>query len=531
MDSVYALNNSLWFDIEKALTPLSKNSDQWTIIHILPLTYLIPTVAATSFIATVCSIASYAISFFIAEAPVDPHKDFSAVCKDPRNWEKLDTIENQITLGQNDPEFLRGIATCTYQDSGSTHCPDSQWVQWENQVLPRGNRSGSSANLFELYKTQEGRNEVIDRLRKLGVNSFRFSVEWSQIEPREGKFNEANMQVYIDLCKALRDAEITPMVTLHHFSEPAWFHTKGSFENESNIDNFVRFSEHTYKSLTVDYNDKSLVDLFCTINEPAIEAFSRYVRGAFSPGYMFQFERAGNFLKGALKAHTAVYETLKKLPTTTPTRIGFSHQCLRFTTTITPLYPVACYLTRLIHDVVLQYLKTGFFELKIPLFCNVSEQLEKPPVDFIGAQYYTRVPIDIHSKPSTMMPFPEDPEGIYEALVELSKACDCEIMVTEFGISTHDDKQRARHLLRSLYAIQRAREVIGEKRLNAIYAWCFGDNLEWNMGMNPQSFGAFPLITKADGTQILGKEPKAGMAPFIKVAQKNSPAQLAHNVA
>ncbi len=108
-------------------------------------------------------------------------------------------------------------------------------------------------------------------MRELGVNSYRFSVDWSQIEPEEGKWNEENLEVYVDLCQHLRDRGMVPMVTLHHFSEPSWFHEKGSFEKEQNIKDFLKFSDRVFSKLTESYNGDPLVEYFCTINEPAIE--------------------------------------------------------------------------------------------------------------------------------------------------------------------------------------------------------------------------------------------------------------------
>ena len=177
-----------------------------------------------------------------------------------------------------------GMSTCTYQDSGSFHCKDSQWVNWEEQCITKGNRSYKSGSLFELYKSETGCMEIVKRLKLAGADSYRFSFEWSHFEPIAGEFHEEILVVYKNLCRFLRDHGIKPMITLHHFSEP--------------------------------------------INEPAIEAFSRYIRGAFSPGLIFRIQRAGYFLKGALQAHTIAHDKLKKISPSV--QIGITHQYLRF---------------------------------------------------------------------------------------------------------------------------------------------------------------------------------------------------------
>ena len=530
IDSIYNLNNHLWIGVEEALVPLPEKSTDSKILHILPTTYLLPAALLTEMLVSIVAVATYAASFFSSKAPVDPHQDFSVVCKDPREWTKIGNLEGQLILEEND---VIGPATCTFQDSGSVHCPNSQWVDREKVCLPEENRTGSSANLFQLYKTPAGRKEVIDRLHKLGANSYRFSVEWSQIEPQEAVFDQEQIRVYLDLCIALRDEGIRPMVTLHHFSEPKWFHEKGSFEKEENIEYFVRFSDCIYRNLTQEYNGKALVDLFCTINEPAVEAFSRYVRGAFSPAITFNFERGGKFLKGALKAHTAVYNALKAIPASSEVKIGITHQRLAFKATNHLLYPIARYLSRLTNDVTLNYFKTGNFELKIPFFCNVSEKgAGKPGVDWVGVQYYTEVHLEEEAiplyshRPMTQMPFRENPEGLFEAITEVYEACQKPIIVTENGISTHDEKQRARYMERALYATHRAKEVIGKENFLGYYLWSFCDNFEWDMGHDPQKFGAYALIKNAKGERVLSSNPKTGIEPFTKVAKAW---QRAHN--
>ena len=66
-------------------------------------------------------------------------------------------------------------------------------------------------------------------LVELGVDSYRFSIEWSRIEPNEGDWNEDAIKVYSDMIDSLIDQGIEPMITLHHFSHPIWFEEKGGF--------------------------------------------------------------------------------------------------------------------------------------------------------------------------------------------------------------------------------------------------------------------------------------------------------------
>lgn len=495
ISTITHFHNRIWFDIESRLIPSSDGSYYSEIFHAVPLIIEFPAGVAVSCIETVNKILSCISN--LLRSPVS-NEDFSHVLQDARAWEKLGNIESEITLGRENPDFLFGVATCTYQDSGSVHCPSSQWAFWEKS-LPEHNHSGKSADLFEYYKTERGCEKITNALRELGVNSYRFSIEWSQIEPQEGVWDEAVLQVYLNFCLHLRNQQITPMITLHHFSEPLWFHKKGSFEKEENHEAFVRFSEKIFLLFTKSYQGRPLVEYFCTINEPAIDSFSRFVRGSFSPGIILNFSRAARFLKGALRAHVLTYERLKKQAPES-VKIGLVHQYLRFIPSNLWIFPITYYLTRLVNEVALDFFRTGTFVFKMP-FVHVRGSMPSPKTDFCGLQYYTRPYIGIFgstspSSPMTQMPFREDPEGIYEASVQVYQSFKVPIIVTENGISTHNEEQRSRYLIRSLYALNKSTAEIGIENLLGYYLWSFSDNFEWDMGLTPQAFGAFTIDKK-----------------------------------
>lgn len=445
------------------------------------------------------------------ETPSTP-SSFSLITQDSRLWSTIPTLSVSFP-----PSFLMGIATATWQDSGALHCPDSQWTMWEKKCVKEGNRSHLGAQLFSLYKTKEGRATLIDRLQKLHVNCYRFSIEWSQIEPQEGLWNQEILNYYVELCQDLQDAGIAPMVTLHHFSEPLWFHEKGSFSKEENIPYFVNFAIKVSPILTQLYKGKPLVEYICTINEPAIDGFSRYVRGAFSPGQFLQFELAGRFTFHALQAHSILYPLIKQMSPTT--QVGIVHQRLTFVSSNPLFAPVTSPLNQLLNEAPLRFLSTGHFSLYVPFLCSIDEMREKPQADFLGLQYYARPVISLmgsssYHEPMTEMPMKEDPEGLYEAIVDTYKKCSIPIIVTENGISTHSEAQRARYLSRALYALKQARDVIGKENLKGYVVWCFCKNAEWDMGIEPQNFGAYLL----DENKKLTLYPQAGMNPFIQAA-------------
>jgi beta-glucosidase len=457
----------------------------------------------------------------------NPPIDFSQILDNPSLWENI-THHNTPPLGQGNPDFLYGVGTSMYQDSGRAHCPDSQWSDWENKNVLAHEQSGTSVDLFALYQTEP--LEIIKRLKLLSVNTYRFSIEWSHLEPTHGKRDVQKLQAYIEFCRVLRDHDIQPFITLHHFSEPRWFHQLGSFEKEENITYFTDFCRWAFTDLIQDYQGKPLVQYFCTINEPGVEAYCRYLVGFFSPNLYCRFQRGAKFLLNMLKAHTYVYPELKKIAASLSSadiQIGISHQYLRYYPTHFLMRPVAHVLNKF-NDAILHFFKTGVFECKIPLICHVVEDCSKagkPKADFAGVQFYGRCYIglkgvDPRNKPATSMwGIHEDPEGVYEAMIAIYEAFNVPIIISENGISTQCDKQRARYLSRALYAAEQASKKIGPENILGYILWSFSDNYEWFLGWQP-TFGAFSLTNKRG----LSENYKPGAEPFVQTiaAWKNT---------
>ena len=522
---VHACNNAVWSALENHLVPPLATTNWYYSTQMLNLAVavcLLPVGTITGSFAGLHNACSYAANYFSPKI-IDPKTNFQAVVDDSRLWSKIGTdeeIEAELTNNPSnmmEPE-IEGVGTSFFQEF-PLDCPDSQWAvdRWQKQI-PEADRPGPNSNRFELYKTPEGRKEYIERLKKLNITMFRFSIEWSLLEPKQGEWNQENMDVYIALCKDLRDAGLDINITLLHFSEPDWFHKLESFEKEDNIQYFADFAARAFDQLTQDYKGKPLVEWFCTINEPAVDAFSRYLLGTFSPGIKVNFTKAGNFLKNALKAHGAVYDIFKKkdLPTV---KVGIIHQYLEMRPTNFLLIPPLRYFTRFLNEVPMNFFRSGGkFELKVPFLCNIEEQCKKPKTDFVGTQCYVSPLIGVtgptsYGEPMTMMPFHEQSAIVYKAIKETHEAFQAPVLVTETGISTDNDEQRNRFMLRSRFAIRQATNELGSDKVLGVIWWCLGDNMELERGMK-QHFGQFALTDKG-----LAAEPKPGVQASIRVAK------------
>ena len=150
------------------------------------------------------------------------------------DWSKED-VESIYTADWPE-DFLWGSATAAFQVEG--HNKPSNWTMWENSTDEQGNprihkgqKSGDACDHFHRY-----RDDMRIAAQDLGINSYRFSIAWSRIEPKQGEYDQEAIQHYSDVIDACLENGIKPMVTLHHFSHPLWFEEIGSFEKEENIE-------------------------------------------------------------------------------------------------------------------------------------------------------------------------------------------------------------------------------------------------------------------------------------------------------
>src|SRR5215467_11749729 len=131
--------------------------------------------------------------------------------------------------------FAWGVATSSHQVEGGNS--KNQWATWECQGRIKSKDHVGLA--CDWWKNAE---QDFDLAKSLGVNALRLSVEWSRIEPSPGQWDHEALGRYRAILKALRDRGIRPFVTLHHFTNPLWFESKGGFANPESVSLFERFT-------------------------------------------------------------------------------------------------------------------------------------------------------------------------------------------------------------------------------------------------------------------------------------------------
>ncbi len=387
--------------------------------------------------------------------------------------------------------FLWGVSTAAHQVEGNN--VNSDWWSWE-QKEPDRPKSGVACDHYHLFK------EDFALAKKMGHNSHRLSIEWARIEPRQGRFDEKEVEHYRDVLKELRKLKLKSFVTLWHFTLPKWFADLGGFERESNIKYFSRYVRFCAE------NFGDLVDYFLTINEP-----NNYVLKSYFAGYWPPQKKnpvlAMRVYKNICKAHNVVYQTIKKVDR--KYKVGAAHQLIKFYSTGGLINGM---LTRLS-----KYLANDFF------YNNTFNNF-----DFIGLNYYFTNPVSykyllkigemgserILRDESKDLGWGMDPEGIYDCIKYIQAKFDKPIYILEHGISDPDDKKRSKYIKKALESVAKAIKEGADIR--SYLHWTLMDNFEWSFGYTSK-FGMFALEPKT-----LKRLPRKSAFVFSKIARENA---------
>jgi beta-glucosidase len=404
---------------------------------------------------------------------------------------------------------LWGTATASYQVEGNN--TNSQWWKWEQDGHTNG-RSGLASDWWS------GRwREDFDRAAEGGQNAHRLSVEWSRIQPTPDRWDEDALEKYRAMLRGMKERGITPMVTLHHFSDPLWVTEKGAWETEAVVPMFERFVRKTVEAL------KEYCTLWVTINEPNVYALEGYVRANFPPGksdMKFAMKVQANLLRGHAAAYRAIHEIQPEA------RVGYA---LHFR----PQEPHRAWspLDRFMRDLKFNAINMGF-----PT--GISEGVMRTPLgkfavpeakgtqDFFGLNYYSvdtvafdlRMPGELFSRSF----FPEGldvadagqnsntPDGFFWAIKWVTRQYPTlPILVTENGIEDITDRIRPRYLAQHVHAMWRA--VNFNWPVKGYFHWSLVDNFEWERGWT-QRFGLWALDPE---TQKRTKRPSADLYAAI----------------
>jgi beta-glucosidase/6-phospho-beta-glucosidase/beta-galactosidase len=195
-------------------------------------------------------------------------------------------------------DFLIGVATSGYQIEGGFNGegePQNNWSGWEG--TGRAARSGRALD-FWCRPT-----ETLDRTADIGCNAFRLSVEWSRLEPHPGTFDQGALERYAEILAMCVARGMAPMVTLHHFTHPAWLGDE-FWLRPGSPDVFTRHVERVVPALAPHCRH------WVTINEPNIVTLMGWVEGAAPPGRRMAVSDAYCVLDNLLTAHVLAADAI-----------------------------------------------------------------------------------------------------------------------------------------------------------------------------------------------------------------------------
>lgn len=401
-------------------------------------------------------------------------------------------------------KFLVGASTAAHQVEGNNIHSDL----WAMEQMKHTTYAEPSLEADDEYHRYE---EDIRLLAEAGMNAYRFSIEWARIEPEEGKFDMDEIEHYRKVLCCCRENGVEPIVTLHHFSSPAWLMGKGGWEADSTADYFARYTKVVMENLG---NEMKYV---CTINEAnmGIQIMSIVKRMFLAMQPAQTEEQAGNqSMEGKVQMGLNIDQLMAGSPekqaeniaafgVTSPATfqlprtehgdeiIQEAHRKAR--NVIREICPdVKVGWTLSLHDI--QALPGGeelAAEEWNQEFLHYLSLMEED--DFIGVQNYTRAVYDKNGD----VPIPEDaettqmgyeyyPQALGNVIRRVAQEFHGEILVTENGIATSDDSRRVAFIDTAVAGVQECiREGIPVK---AYMHWSLLDNFEWQKGYS-MTFG------------------------------------------
>ena len=389
------------------------------------------------------------------------------------------------------------VASAAHQVEGGD--TNSDWADWEQVPghIKNGEKSGAACDEWNRVA------EDIGLMKNLGAGVYRFSVEWSKIEPAENQYDTNAIAHYQHEVELLQNAGMEPLITLHHFTLPRWLRAKGGWEWDGSGEAFSRFAELVYREIAPGARD------WVTFNEPMVHIMGGYYEGATPPGEHRSMSGIIPPLRGLLKAHAIAYHALHSAAKTLgfPIRVGMAHH-LRTFDPFDPGSTTDMMMTNLVdtawNRTVPDALESGRLVLHMLWLANDDEEIPdlEGTQDFLGVNYYTGDLIESslsqgfikHNRsdfPKNDLGWDIYPEGFYRVLhTATGRYANKPIIITENGIADAADSKRPAFLRDHLSYLAKA--IDDGIPVEGYCHWSLMDNFEWTEGFTPR-FGLYSV--------------------------------------
>jgi beta-glucosidase len=380
--------------------------------------------------------------------------------------------------------FLWGTATAAHQIEGGNVNNDC-WVREHDPAFGYAESSGDACDSLHRWP------EDVELVAAMGLGAYRFSLEWSRIEPAEGEFSLAALEYYRRICAACRERDIEPVVTFHHFTSPTWLTGLGGWEAPDAPERFARFVTRSTDHLG------DLIGHACTINELNLIGARGYGRDVSPSSFEENFAHHLAINEAIVQAHRLGVDALRSGPGDFP--VGFTLS-----------------MDEMVADPGGETVLEAAQEILEGLFFRATEG-----DDFIGVQCYSRVHFGPEGQapndpqvPVTQMGYEYWPQGVEHCARRAAAMTGLPVLLTESGIATDDDSERIVYLAEVLRGVRRALDDGVDIR--GYFVWSLIDNFEWEHGFRPK-FGLHSV-----DPETFDRRAKPSASWFGSVAQANS---------
>lgn len=404
--------------------------------------------------------------------------------------------------------FLWGAATAAYQVEGNNLNSDL----WLVEAAPNthyADHSGDAANSFELWPVD------LDMVKAMGLNTYRFSLEWARIEPRAGEFSIAMLDHYKRMIEGCHARGISPFVTFNHFTTPAWFALRGGWSNPEAPDLFARYCKTAAMhladgiSFATTLNEPNLAGQLASVLPQAVAQWllpaDKAVCEAIAKAHGVPLFLAGNniwypdpaavqanLLKGHVLGRAAIKSVRGDLP------VGVSLAMIDD-------QPVG---RNSMRDAVRERLYGPWL--------RAARQ-----DDFVGVQNYERALWDATGRVDPPAGGDRNeagteiyPASLAGAVAYAHSVAQVPVIVTEHGVNTPDDIIRQRLIPAALRELQKL--MAQGVPVQGYIHWSLIDNFEWGFGYKPK-FGLHDL-----DRQTFRRTPKPSAGLLGKIARNNA---------
>ena len=400
--------------------------------------------------------------------------------------------------------FLWGASTAPHQIEGNNTASDLWFIENQQPTIFK-EPSGDAANSLLLWE------QDLDLAKSIGLNTYRFGIEWARIEPEKGQFSQAMLDHYRRVVDGCRARGLTPVVTYSHFSAPLWFSAQGGWTNPESADLFARFADKATRRIgdaihsAITFNEPNILLLLKTLlPQPVWDITSLTLETAAKRLGVAKFVTANvaskadvpSLQQGLQAAHKAGKAAIKAVRGDLPVGLSLAvfddqaagHHSIR---------------DRMRQELYGEWLETVRHD------------------DFIGVQNYERAVWNETGK----LPAPEGSArnwsgaevyapSLGNAVRYVHAATGVPVLVSEHGIGTDDDAMRAAFIPAALAGLKQAIDD-GIPVLGYCH-WSLIDNFEWIFGYKPKyGLASFDPVTFA-------RTPKPSASTYGAIARRGS---------